>query len=85
MIHILEMLSADRVYVTGDMANTNPCYWVRKKSSRPPELGGELGIDLPGLETMTTISKAVFYVGIGSALIVTSMFAWRLIDLFLGE
>lgn len=47
--------------------------------------GAELGIDIPGVDTMATAAKAIFYVGVGSALIVTSMFAWRLVDTFFGD
>jgi hypothetical protein len=57
--------------------------WQRKTS----HLDGSslLGIDIPGVDTLTSGAKAVFYVGIGTALIVGSMFVWRLIDTFMGD
>ncbi len=51
---------------------------------RAPELG-ELGVDIPGLDTMATVGKTLYYVGVGTALIVASMFVWRVADALFGE
>jgi hypothetical protein len=51
---------------------------------RQPQLG-ELGIDLPSVDSMLNAGRAVYYVGIGSVLIVGALFAWRLVDLVFGD
>ena len=92
------MLAAERtVFVLDDMTTTSPCIpvWIRRGQTVSPTSaygrqlegfsGGALGIDIPGVDTMLTAGKAIFYVGIGSAIIVASMFAWRLIDTVLPE
>lgn len=93
------MLAAQRtVFVATDVADSNPCIpvWVRRGHGASPTSAmgrqlegwnslGDLGVTIPGLDTMATAAKAIFYVGVGTALIVTSMFAWRVIDTFFGE
>lgn len=80
--------------------NTAQCQWRRRHGFEvplpprhvpgwpPPETylsGGELGVDIPGLDTMATVGKTIYYVGVGTALIAGALFVWKVSDALFGD
>jgi len=53
-------------------------------SRQQPALG-ELGLDIPGLDTMAILGKTIYYVGVGTALIAASIFVWKVTDAVFGD
>ena len=78
------MLSATRtVYIATDTPAT-PLYNVWKRADLQGS-NSALGVDIPGFDSLTSAAKGVYYVGIGSALIVASLVVWKVVDVFFGD
>jgi hypothetical protein len=84
------MLAVQRAYIPEDMTAVDPRLWTRGSPTsaygRQLEGWGALGElgQLPGLDTILKVSKAIFYIGVGTAIITISIFVFRLFDTFLG-
>jgi hypothetical protein len=55
-------------------------YWYRRAA-----IDRGLGSDIPGVDTVKDVSKTIYYVGVGTALIVGALFVWKLTDAIFGD